>query len=120
MIIDSSNKKQTNIITNKRFYQTTAKIMRALEDKGYNNIADETLKVITAYHALVGKKSKNNYNKDYNEAFKQIDCAIESIANQVFFQYEEKKFDQAYKSFEAFDHIGAIVNRQHIKKQLNQ
>lgn len=116
MIIDSNNKKQSSIIANKCFYQATARIMRELENKGYPNVADETVKVITAYHSLVNKKSKNNYNKDYNEAFKQIDSAIETIAHQIFFQHENKRFDYAYKSFEAFDHISAIVNRQHVKK----
>lgn len=116
VIIDSNNKKQTSIIANKCFYQTTARIMRELEDKGYENSADETAKVITAYHSLVGKKSKNNFNKDYNDAFKYIDSAIETIAHQVFYQYDTKRFDHAYNAFEEFDYISAIVNRQHMKK----
>lgn len=115
VMIDSNNKKQSTIIANKCFYQATASIMRGLEDKGYQNPADETAKVITAYHSLVSKKSENNYSKDYNEAFKQIDSAIENIAHEVFAQHEEKKFDYAYKSFEAFDHISVILNRQQIK-----
>lgn len=118
VIIDSNNKKQIGILTNKCFYQATAQIMSDLEKKGYQNSADETANVIAAYHALVSKKSKNIYSKDYNEAFKKLDNAIESIAHKVFFQYAEKRFDQAYKSFEGFDHINAIVNRQRIKKQI--
>ena len=89
MIIDSNNKKQKSILTNKCFYQTTARIMRDFEEKGYANSADETAKVIAAYHDIVRKKSKNNFNEDYNAA---------------------------YHSFEEFDHIGAIVTRQRAKK----
>ena len=47
MIIDGNNKKQRSILTNKCFYQTTAKIMHDFEQKGYANSADETLKVIS-------------------------------------------------------------------------
>ena len=63
MIIDSNNKKQKSILTNKCFYQTTARIMRDFEEKGYANSADETAKVIAAYHDIVRKKSKNNLKK---------------------------------------------------------
>lgn len=58
MIIDSNNKSQRSILTNKCFYQTTARIMRDFEEKGYANSADETAKVIAAYHDLVKKKQK--------------------------------------------------------------
>ena len=83
MIIDSKNETQKSILTNKCFYQTTAEIMREFEKKGYANSADETAKVIAAYHELVQKKAKNNYSKDYNEAFKKIDDAIKGLANKV-------------------------------------
>ena len=73
MIIDSKNETQKSILTNKCFYQTTAQIMHEFEKKGYANSADETAKVIAAYHDLVQKKAKNNFSKDYNEAFKKID-----------------------------------------------
>ncbi|MDD4556414.1 MAG: hypothetical protein PHE89_03690 [Alphaproteobacteria bacterium] len=116
MIIDSSNKTQASIIANKCFYQTIAKIMRDFEEKGYDNSADETAKVVAAYHSLVGKKSKNTYNDDYNQAFKQIDTSIQTIAHQVFYQHETERFDMAYKTFESFDYINAIVTRQHTKK----
>ncbi len=116
MIIDSNNKKQKSILTNKCFYQTTARIMRDFEEKGYANSADETAKVISAYHELVRKKSKNNYNADYNAAFQRIDSAIQSLANQVFYDADKKGLDLAYHSFEEFDHIGAIVTRQRAKK----
>ena len=116
MIIDSNNKKQKSILTNKCFYQTTARIMRDFEEKGYANSADETAKVIAAYHDIVRKKSKNNFNEDYNAAFKRIDGAIQSLPNQVFYDCDKKSLDYAYHSFEEFDHIGAIVTRQRAKK----
>ena len=116
MIIDSNNKKQKSILTNKCFYQTTARIMRDFEEKGYANSADETAKVIAAYHDIVKKKTKNTFNQDYNNAFRQIDNAIQTLANQVFYDCDKKSLDYAYHSFEEFDHIGAIVTRQRAKK----
>ena len=115
MIIDGNNKKQRSILTNKCFYQTTARIMRDFEVKGYANSADETAKVISAYHDVVKKRTKNNFNSDYNAAFQRIDNAIATLANKVFYDYDKKSYDYAYKSFEEFDHINAIVGRQHIK-----
>ena len=119
MIIDGNNKKQRSILTNKCFYQTTAQIMRDFESKGYANSADETAKVITAYHDIVKKKTKNNFNSDYNAAFQRIDKAIDSLANKVFYDYDKKKHDIAYRSFEEFDYVGAIVNRQLTKTSLS-
>ena len=116
MIIDSNNKKQRSILTNKCFYQTTARIMRDFEEKGYANSADVTAKVISAYHAIVKKKTKNNFNSDYNDAFRRIDGAIQMLANQVFYDCDKKSFDYAYHSFEQFDHISAIDTRQRTKK----
>lgn len=63
MIIDSSNTRQRNILTNKCFYQTTAQIMHDFEQKGYANSADETLKVINAYHSLIKKKSQKQLQR---------------------------------------------------------
>lgn len=116
MIIDSRNKQQKSILTNKCFYQTTANIMRDFETKGYPNSADETAKVINAYHSIIKKKNKNTYNTDYNSAFKQIDSAIELLAHKVFYDNENQAYDLAYSSFEHFDHIKAIVGRQKVKK----
>lgn len=90
MIIDSNNKSQRSILTNKCFYQTTARIMRDFEEKGYANSADETAKVIAAYHDLVKKKTKNNFNADYNAAFQRIDNAIQTLANKVFYDCDKK------------------------------
>lgn len=88
------------------------------ERKGYANSADETVKVIAAYHELVQKKSKNNFSKDYNEAFKKIDDAIKGLANKVFYGYEKQSLDYAYKSFVKFDYINAIIGRQRTKKKI--
>ncbi|MFI3241973.1 MAG: hypothetical protein R3Y43_05345 [Alphaproteobacteria bacterium] len=118
MIIDSRNKQQKSILTNKCFYQITADIMRDFEDKGYSNSADETAKVINAYHSVVQKKSKNNFNTDYNTAFRKIDNAIELLANKVFYDNQNQAHNLAYNSFENFDHINAIVGRQKNKKGL--
>lgn len=118
MIIDSKNETQKSILTNKCFYQTTAQIMREFEKKGYANSADETAKVISAYHDLVQKKGKNNYSKDYNEAFQKIDTAIKGLANKVFYIYEGQSLDYAYKSFTKFDYISAIIGRQRVKKKI--
>lgn len=90
--------------------------MRDFEQKGYANSADETAKVIAAYHQVVKKKSKNNFNPDYNSAFHRIDSAIDSLANKVFYDCDKKSHDYAYHSFEEFDHINAIVTRQRVKK----
>lgn len=117
MIIDSKNETQKSILTNKCFYQTMSQIMHEFERKGYANSADETLKVIAAYHDLVQKKSKNNYSKDYNEAFQKIDIAIKGLANQVFYSYDAQSLDYAYKSFAKFDYINAIIGRQRAKKK---
>ena len=116
MIIDSNNKIQRSILTNRCFYRATAEIMHDFEEKGYANSADETIKAISAYHAIVQKKTKNNYNADYNRAFKHIDDAINTLANQVFYDCDAKGVDFAYQSFENFDHIKAIVTRQRAKK----
>lgn len=116
MIIDSNNIKQRSILTNKCFYQTTAQIMHDFENKGYTNSADETLKVINAYREVIKKKAKNNFNADYNAAFQKIDEAIKSMANKVFYGFDSKSFDEAYRSFEQFDHVNAIINRQRSKK----
>ncbi len=115
MIIDSSNKTQRDILTNKCFYQATAQIMREFESKGYSNSADETAKVITAYRDIVNKKTKNKFNNDYNKAFQHIDEAIKGLAHMVFYD-DKKSLDYAYRSFEDFYYINAIVNRKHNKK----
>lgn len=116
MIIDSSNTKQRSILTNKCFYQTTAQIMYDFESKGYANSADETLKVINAYHSLIKKKVKNNFNPDYNAAFQKIDEAIKLLANKVYYEYDRRSYDEAYRSFEEFDYVNAIIGRQRVKK----
>ena len=71
--------------------------MRDFEEKGYANSADETAKVISAYHDVVKKRTKNNFNSDYNAAFQRIDNAIATLANKVFYDYDKKSYDYAYK-----------------------
>ena len=93
--------------------------MHDFEQKGYANSADETLKVINAYHSLIKKKVKNNFNADYNAAFQKIDEAIKMLANKVYYEYDRRSYDEAYRSFEEFDHINAIVTRQRVKKGIS-
>ena len=116
MIIDSNNPKQRSILTNKCYYQTMAQFMHDFEDKGYPNAADETVKVINAYHDLVRKRVKNTFNSDYNDAFRKIDLAIDSMANKVFYAYDNRSHDIAYQCFQEFDYINAIVGRSRLKK----
>jgi len=116
MIINSNNPLQRHILTNKCFYLTIAQILYDFEKKGYQNAAEEAVKVVRAYHDVVQKRSKNTYGKDYNEAFAQIDKAIKSMANQVFYTYDNRSFDVAYAAFKDFDYINAILGRQRLKK----
>ena len=90
MIIDSKNETQKSILTNKCFYQTTAQIMHEFEKKGYANSADETAKVIAAYHDLVQKKAKITLAKIIMRHLKKLDDAIKGLANKVFYGYEIK------------------------------
>ncbi|MBO7556284.1 MAG: hypothetical protein J6T72_02670 [Alphaproteobacteria bacterium] len=89
--------------------------MRDFETKGYANSADETLKVISAYQDVVNKKTKNKFNADYNAAFERIDNAIKMLANKVFYNFDKKGVDEAYRSFAQFDYVNAILDRQRIK-----
>ena len=116
MIINSNDSSQRSILTNKCYYMTTAQIMHDFEQKGYANSADETAKVIAAYHDVAQKKSRKSYSKDYHEAFSKIDEAIKSMANKVFYTFDKKSFDFAYQSFKDFDYISAIIGRQRMKK----
>ena len=118
MIINSNNPLQRHILTNKCFYLTIAQIVHDFEQKGYPNAADEAAKVVAAYHSLVQKRSKNTYNKDYNEAFARIDKAIKSMVNQVFYTYDSQSFNAAYAAFKDFDYINAILGRQRLKNHL--
>ena len=117
MIINTNNQLQRHILTNRCFYLTTAQIMHDFEKKGYKNAADEAAKVIQAYHDIVQKKEKNNFSKDYNEAFARIDKAIKDMANQVFYNHENKSFDIAYAAFMDFDYINAILERKRLTQK---
>ena len=116
MLINANNPQQRHILTNKCFYLTTAQIVHDFEKKGYQNAANEAVSAIGAYHALVQKKVKNTFSKDYNEAFARIDKAIKDMANQVFYLYENKSFDAAYAAFMDFDYINALLGRERNKK----
>jgi len=113
MIVDGNNAKQRNILVNKCFYQTTVKIMHLFQEKGNSDFANCTIEAIAAYHSIVQKKAKNNYNQDYNAAFATIDSAIRSIANKVFYIYGSESFNKAYDSFCAYNYVQAVRGHLH-------
>lgn len=118
MIIDSKNETQKSILTNKCFYQTTAQIMHEFEKKGMLIRLMKPLRLLLHIMIWSRKKPKITLAKINNEAFKKIDDAIKGLANKVFYGYENKSLDYAYKSFAKFDYINAIIGRQRIKKKL--
>lgn len=111
MIVDGNNTTQRNILINKCFYQTTVQIMHLFAEKGNNDFANKTIEAISAYHAIVQKKKKNNFDKDYNDAFATIDDAIRSIANKVFYTYGSESFNKAYDSFCEYNYVQAVRGR---------
>ncbi len=113
MIVDGYNTKQRNILINKCFYQTTIKIMHLFEEKGNSDFANKTIDAISAYHAIVQKKKRNNYDKDYNQAFETIDSAIRNIANKVFYVYGSESFNKAYDSFRDYNYMQAVRGQLH-------
>jgi hypothetical protein len=113
MIVDGNNAKQRNILINKCFYQTTVRIMHFFAEKGDGDYANKTIEAISAYHAIVQKKQKNNFDKDYNTAFDTIDNAIKNIANKVFYTYGSESFDKAYDSFCNYNYVQAVRGRLH-------
>lgn len=113
MIVDGNNTKQRNILINKCFYQTTIQIMHLFQEKGNNDFANKTIEAISAYHSIVQKKKKNNFDKDYNAAFETIDNAIKSIANKVFYVYGPESFNKAYDSFRDYNYVQAVRGRLH-------
>lgn len=117
MIINSNNLSQRNILANKCFYKTTSQIVYDLEQKGYQNATDEAAKIITAYHEQKTHRFKSfAYNNDYKKAFSDIDQAIETIANQLFYTYDSNKENAAYDAFKKFDYIRAILGYYRQKK----
>ena len=38
------------------------------------------------------------------------------LANKVYYEYDRRSYDEAYRSFEEFDYVNAIIGRQRIKK----
>ncbi len=116
MIINSNNPTQRNILTNKCYYLTLARIMNDFEKKGYQNPSDETAKVVTAYITSSDKKDRNRCGKDYAEAFAIIDEAVKKMANQVFYTLDEKSYEAALTAFCNFDYINAILKYLELKK----
>ena len=92
--------------------------MHLFKNKGDNDYANKTIEVISAYHSIVQKKRKNNFDADYNSAFETIDSAIRNIANKVFYTYGSESFDMAYDSFCSYNYLQAIRGklRQNSKK----
>lgn len=115
MIVDGNNAKQRNILINKCFYQTTVKIMHLFAQKGDSDYANKTIEVISAYHDIVNKRKKNNFDADYNEAFETIDSAIRNIANKVFYTYGSESFNKAYDSFHNYNYMQTVRNQLHKK-----
>ncbi|MDO4162651.1 MAG: hypothetical protein Q4D80_06610 [Pseudomonadota bacterium] len=108
MIVDGYNAKQRNILINKCFYQTTIQIMHLFQEKGNSDFANKTIEAIAAYHDIVQRRKRNNYNQEYNAAFETIDSAIRNIANKVFYIYGTDSFNHAYDSFRDYNYVQAI------------
>ncbi len=115
MIVDGNNTKQRNILVNKCFYQTTVKIMHFFAEKGDHDFANKTLEVIAAYHDIVQKKKRNNFDADYNTAFETIDSAIRNVANKVFYTFGSDSYDKAYASFCNYNYIQTVRGQLHNK-----
>ena len=113
MIVDGYNTKQRNILINKCFYQTTMRIMHLFQEKGNNDFSNKTIEAIAAYHAVIQKKKRNNYDQDYNAAFETIDSAIRNIANKVFYIYGSDSFNHAYDSFKDYNYVQVVRGRLH-------
>ena len=58
-----------------------------------------------------------NPNYIMKQAFEKIDAAIKDMANKVFYIHDKKSVDFAYRSFQEFDYIGAIIGRQRMQKR---
>ncbi|MBP5352308.1 MAG: hypothetical protein J6Y91_00890 [Alphaproteobacteria bacterium] len=113
MIVDGNNAKQRNILINKCFYQTTVQIMHFFEQKGNHDFANKTIEVISAYHDVVNKRRRNNFDADYNQAFETIDAAIRNIANKVFYTYGPESYNKAYDSFSNYNYMQTVRNQLH-------
>jgi hypothetical protein len=116
MIVDGNNRKQRNILINKCFYQTTVKIMHQFAQKGDGDFANKTIEAISAYHDIVQKRRKNNFDDDYNTAFETIDSAIRNVANKVFYTYGSDSFDMAYDSFRNYNYVQTVRGQLHRDK----
>ena len=115
MIVDGNNIKQRNILINKCFYQTTINLMRFFEQTGNGDYANKTIEAISAYHDIVQKRKRNNFDKDYNQAFDTIDSAIRNVANKVFYTNGSESFNKAYDSFCNYNYIQTVRAQLHKK-----
>lgn len=89
--------------------------MHFFAQKGNSDFANKTIEAISAYHDIVKKRRRNNFDADYNTAFETIDNAIRSVANRVFYIYGSDSFDKAYDSFRDYDYVRTVRSQLHKK-----
>ena len=85
--------------------------------KNSGDFANKTIEAIAAYHDVMQKRKRNNFDEDYNQAFETIDNAIKSIANKVFYIYGTDSFDKAYDSFRNYNYVQTVRNQLHKNKK---
>lgn len=90
--------------------------MKFFADKGNPDFANKTIEAISAYHDIVQKKKRNNFNQDYNDAFDTIDNAIRSVANKVFYIYGSESYNMAYDSFRDYNYVQTVRGQLHRPK----
>lgn len=90
--------------------------MHFFAQKGNGDYANKTIEAISAYHDVVQKRRKNNFDEDYNTAFETIDTAIKGIANKVFYIYGNDSFDKAYDSFRNYNYVQTVRGQLHKNK----
>ena len=90
--------------------------MKFFADKGDNDYANKTIEAISAYHDVINKRKRNNFDQDYNTAFETIDTAIRNVANKVFYIYGTESYNKAYDSFRDYNYMQTIRGRLHKKR----
>lgn len=90
--------------------------MHQFAQKGDGDFANKTIEAISAYHDIVQKRRKNNFDDDYNTAFETIDSAIRNVANKVFYTYGSDSFDMAYDSFRNYNYVQTVRGQLHKDK----
>lgn len=91
--------------------------MRFFADRGNSDFANKTIEAISAYHDVVKKRKRNNFDQEYNTAFDTIDTAIRSVANQVFYIYGTDSYDKAYDSFCNYNYVQTVRAQLHKKRK---